>query len=130
MTMQNRVTLHYQEGKIIKGETGDFFPNKATFHLKERESGTTGEVHIASLKAVFFVKNFEGDAAYFKTNDGERVGFGKKIRVHFKDGETLVGYTQGYSPARAGFILFPADEMSNNERAFVVHDATEEIAFL
>lgn len=128
--MQNRVTLHFQGGKIVKGETGDFFPNKATFHLKVRESGETMEVDITSLKAVFFVKNFDGDAAYTKTNDGERVGFGKKIRVRFKDGETLIGYTQGYSPARAGFILFPADAKSNNERVFVVKAAAEEVAFL
>lgn len=128
--MQNRVTLHFQGGEIIKGETGDFFPNKATFHLKQREGGETMEVEVASLKAVFFVKNFDGDADYAKTNDGERIGFGKKIRVRFKDGETLIGYTQGYAPARTGFILFPADEKSNNERVFVIKAATEEVAFL
>ncbi|HKK01484.1 MAG TPA: hypothetical protein VJ955_04885 [Desulfuromonadales bacterium] len=127
--MQNRVTLHYIDGKIVKGETGDFFPNKATFHLTERDSGTTVPVDVASLKAVFFVKNFEGDAGYQKSNDGERVGCGKKIRVAFKDGETLVGYTQGYSKGRPGFILFPADENSNNDRVFIVNSATEEISF-
>ena len=128
--MQNRVTLHYQGGRIVKGETGDFFPNKATFHLKEREGGETVAVDVASLKAVFFVKSFEGDASYQKHNDGERVGFGKKIRVRFKDGETLIGYTQGYAPGRVGFILFPIDEGSNNERAFIVNAAAEEISFL
>jgi hypothetical protein len=128
--MQNRVTLHYQGGKVVKGETGDFFPSKATFHLTERESGTTMAIDVASLKAVFFVKNFAGDAAYQKSNAGERLGCGKKIRVRFKDGETLIGYTQGYSPGRVGFILFPVDEQSNNERAFVINAATEEIAFL
>lgn len=58
------------------------------------------------------------------------MGFGKKIQVRFKDGETLIGYTQGYSPARTGFILFPADEKSNNDRVFVIKAAAEEVAFL
>jgi hypothetical protein len=52
------------------------------------------------------------------------------MKVRFFDGETVVGYTLGYSPDRQGFYLTPADLQGNNERIFVVKSATEEIKFL
>jgi hypothetical protein len=60
----------------------------------------------------------------------QRVGLGKRIRVRFKDGETMVGYTQGYTPNRTGFVFFPADPESNNEKAFIVNASTENIQFI
>ncbi|NND84988.1 MAG: hypothetical protein HKN46_07540, partial [Acidimicrobiia bacterium] len=62
--------------------------------------------------------------------DADRVGLGRKVTVHFEDGETLHGYTTGYSPARAGFWVTPADPESNNERAFVVTAATTSVEFV
>jgi hypothetical protein len=55
---------------------------------------------------------------------------GRKIRVRFKDGEVLVGTTQGYQPGRPGFFLVPADPGSNIERCYVISAATDEVTFL
>lgn len=128
--MQNKVVLHYLGGELIKGRTADFFPHKDFFHLTDKENGQTQRIDVSELKAVFFVKEFEGDPAYREEQDLERRGFGRKIRVVFRDGETIIGYTQGFSPARQGFILFPGDPRSNNDRIFIVTRATEEIFFL
>jgi uncharacterized protein DUF6982 len=128
--MLNTVVLHFVNGKIQKGTTDDFFPNKDLFHFCDKESGEIKPVHVNDLKAVFFVKCFEGDSVYQERTDIERVGFGKKIRVCFKDGETQVGYTQGFSPNRAGFFVFPADPESNNDRVFVINAATDTIQFI
>jgi hypothetical protein len=88
------------------------------------------EINTIQLKAVYFVKSFEGKPDYQKRNDVERVGLGKKIKVEFKDGETLVGYTQGYAPNRDIFIVFPCDPESNNDRVFVMTKATATVAFV
>ena len=48
----------------------------------------------------------------------------------FKDGETQVGYTQGFSPSRPGFFFFPADPDGNNKRIFVVNAATSDVRFV
>jgi hypothetical protein len=64
------------------------------------------------------------------TQDVERVCLGKKIRAEFKDSEKMIGYTQGYSPNRVGFILFPSDPDSNNEKAFIINSATDNIRFI
>jgi hypothetical protein len=128
--MQNKVVLHFLGGKLAKGTTADFFPNKDFFHLTEKDTGETRRISIPGLKAVFFVKDFEGNPNYRDEQDVERHGFGRKIKVQFQDGETITGYTQGFSPARAGFVLFPSDPQSNNERIFIVNGATENIDLL
>lgn len=128
--MQNQIIVRFSNGNILKGTTADLFPNKALFHLKDNDSGALQEIGISNLKAVYFVKSFEGNPDYHEKTDIERVGLGKKIKVHFKDGETLVGYTQGYSPNRDIFIVFPCDPNCNNEKVFVVTKAADVVSFI
>ncbi|MBL0224133.1 MAG: hypothetical protein IPQ16_00700 [Geobacteraceae bacterium] len=128
--MHNQIIVRYSDGKILRGTTVDLFPNKAVFHLKDKDSGTMHEIEIVHLKSIYFVKSFEGNPGYQEKDDVERVGLGKKIKVHFKDGETLVGYTQGYTPGRNLFIVFPSDPDSNNEKVFVVAQATSSVSFV
>jgi hypothetical protein len=128
--MRNSVVVHIPGGTLLKGVTHNFFPNKEKFHLTDSETGEVREVSLAGIKAVFFVKGFEGDRDYQERTDVERTGLGKKILVNFKDGETLVGYSQGFTPGRPGFFVFPADPQSNNERIFVATEATTEVRFL
>lgn len=128
--MQNTVVVHLPGGTLLKGVTNNFFPNKDRFHLTDKDTGEVREVPLEGLKAVFFVKGFEGDRSYNERTDVERTGLGKKMQVDFKDGETLVGYSQGYTPNRPGFFLFPADPQSNNDRIFVVTAATKAARFI
>ncbi len=128
--MQNKVVTHNVTGELVKGVTNDFFPNKHFFHIKDNASGEVLEVDVSHLKAIYFVKSFEGDPAHNERDDLERSGFGKKIRIHFNDGEALIGYTQGFSPNRSGFFVFPSDPNSNNDRVFIVNSATDEINFI
>ncbi len=128
--MLNKIVIRFSDGKVMKGTTEDFFPNKDVFHLNDKESGEYREIKVSDLKAVFFVKSFEGSSEYRDRNDVERVGLGRKIRVQFNDGETMVGYTQGFSPNRGGFMLSPADPECNNDRVFIVNRATEVVHFI
>ncbi|MFZ5861976.1 MAG: DUF6982 domain-containing protein [Nitrospirota bacterium] len=128
--MQNRIVIHFGDGRIVKGSTGDFFPNKQWFHLVEKDSGKSNRIDVAKLKGIFFVKDYDGQPEYRHCNDVERSGLGKRVKVSFKDGESIVGYTSGFSPTKPGFFLFPADGNGNTEKIFVVSVATEEISFL
>jgi len=128
--VKNQVVAHYADGKLLKGWAVDFFPNKPSFHLETEGSGETVEVHVGELKAVFFVKSFEGDPSATYRSDVERTGMGKKIQVDFADTETLIGYTSGYSPTRAGFFVFPADPADNNDKVYVVTAATSAVRFV
>ena len=126
---KNKIVVAFKDNTIKKGATSDFFPNKTNFHLED-VNGEVIEVSIEDLKAIFFVKTFEGDKSYQYKYGDDIAGGGKKIKVRFFDGETVVGYTLGYSPDRHGFLLTPADLEGNNERIFVVASATEEIKYL
>jgi len=128
--MQNKVVVHDPDGPLIKGVTNNFFPNKDKFDVADDTTGEVREVPLVGLKAVFFVKSFEGDQSYQERTDVERTGFGKKIQVDFKDGETLVGYSPGFAKNRQGFFVFPADPESNNDRVYVITEATKDVRFL
>ena len=128
--MLNKIVVRYADGRVAKGTTENFFPNKLTFHLTQSGSGDRQEISVTDLKAIFFVKSFDGNPGHDERYDVERVGLGKKIKVEFMDGETLVGYTPGFSPERASFIVFPCDPDSNNEKAFVITAATKKVQFI
>jgi hypothetical protein len=125
----NKVVVKYKDKKMLKGTTSDFFPNKNQFHLNVQE-GEILDVQVEDLKAIFFVKDYEGNKDRKKAYMDELTGTGRKMQVDFSDGETIIGYTLGYSPDRQGFYLTPADEGGNNIRIFVVKSATDKVTFL
>ena len=127
----NRIVAHSRDGKLIKGTTRDFFPNRPLFHIQPVDGSAPIEVRCKTLKAAFFVKDFGGDSKRQDT-----VGFlaspaetkqGMKIAVRFKDGELLCGYSLTFSVDRDGFFMFPADARSNNIRIYVMTAATAEV---
>jgi hypothetical protein len=133
--MQNKIVVRYRDGRLIKGFTSDFMPNKDVFHVVPMDSppdAKPGTINMQELKAVFFVKDFVGNSEYDdkKYFDPAKPVSGRKIKVVFKDGETLVGTTQGYQPGRQGFFIFPADPQSNLERSYVVSAAVTSVSFL
>lgn len=127
-----KVVVHYSDGRIAKGYTNNFFPNRPVFHLKPLDSDSGVEISVRDLKAVFFVKDFAGNPAYNEKKgfDGEKPPAGRKVEVIFTDGETLVGATLGYDPGRPGFFITPPDEQSNNLRVFVVSTAVRNFRYL
>jgi hypothetical protein len=125
----NKIVARYKGGIIKKGTTSDFFPNKNLFHIKLL-NGEIMDINVEELKSIYFVKDFEGDKDRNDMYNDVVPGGGRKIRVEFSDGETLIGYSQGYSPNRQGFFVVPADTNSNNERIFVVSSATKSVTFI
>jgi len=125
----NKVVIKFKDGTVMKGSTTDFLPNKACFHLNSQNE-TVETIEVEALKALFFVKDVEGNKDYNETYQDVIQGGGKRVQVEFNDGETVVGYVLGYSPDRQGFNMTPADLNSNNERIFVVASATKSVTFL
>ena len=130
-----KVIIRYADGRILKGHTMDFFPNKPSFHVQPVELGSADkgiEVMVNQLKAVFFVKDFTGNSSHRDQKhfiEGQQVS-GRKAEVTFKDGEVIVGSTMGYDPKRPGFFFAPSDLESNNLRVYVVSSAVRGFRFL
>lgn len=119
-----RVVVRFTDGRTLKGTTHDFKPASPRFHLVPPAGGSAVEVRLEALKAVFFVRDFEGRPSRAKLRgflDAPAVtAQGKKVAVQFRDGELLCGHTMTFAPDRAGFFVFPADHDGNNLRAFVL----------
>jgi hypothetical protein len=133
--MQNKIVARFLDGRVGKGFTSDFMPTKDLFHLALNDAPAGSKpvvVALKDLKAIFFVKDFLGNKLRRDVNafDSSKPVIGKKIKVVFKDGETLVGTTQGYQSGRPGFFVMPSDAQSNIERCYVVSSATKEISFI
>jgi len=127
----NHVVAHFLDGTLLKGTTEDFSPNRPAFHLHERGRSEAVAIQCRKLKAVFFVRNLNGnperrDIPGFIQGPGE-TNMGKKVAVRFRDKEIIFGYTLTYTRERNGFFLTPADPGSNNLRVYVLTAATLEV---
>jgi hypothetical protein len=121
-----RAVARYADGRVLKGYA-DFDPEQASLRLiplGEPEAGAV-EIAVRDLKALFFVRTFEGDPGHDESKDlyQPRPPGTRKVRVVFRDGEELVGYTRRLDRYAAGLFFTPLDPRSNNLRVFAVLDA-------
>jgi hypothetical protein len=128
----NRIVAHRCDGTLVKGSTRDFLPTRDLFHVEPPGGGSPVAVRLSELKAIFFVRDYDGSPEHRDRNafDPARPVAGRRIRVVFADGEVMVGTTQGYQPGRTGFFVVPADTRANTERCFVVAAATRDVTLL
>ncbi len=126
------VVAHFKEGTIKKGYTKSFAFFREVFDFTEVNPRTEEDIEkvmirLEDLKALFYVKEFEGNPDYQPRNDVERHGFGDRVEVTFHDNETLVGYTPNYREDNNGFILYPADPGSNNQIVAVIRSSIQSV---
>jgi hypothetical protein len=126
----NKVAIRYRDGRVEKGTTHDFRPGKPVFHIEPPGDGGVTEIRTDDLKAIFFVKDFAGRSDYSESKvfpETPERSKGRRIAVLFADGELLTGYTLAYDAQRPGFFIMPTDEMSNNDRVYVVRSAVKDV---
>lgn len=126
------VVARFTDGRVVKGTTHDFAPHKTSFHLcvVDDPSAKALVVPLGALKALFFVRTFQGNPKYVDNlalDDAK--GPGRKIVVTFADGEVICGLTSGYSKDKPGFFVVPVDPKGNNSRIFVVAASVKSIAW-
>lgn len=128
--MPNQVVARFMDGRVIKGQCFDFSAMKPVCHIQQAGQAAT-EVVLRELKALFFVKDLQGDPQHQEAKTlepGDRRGAGARpMEVQFRDGEVLVGFVTGYSAERPYFFMAPADAASNNMRILVNRGAVESV---
>ena len=121
----DNVVARYVDGRVLKGRTADFSSERPTFTLVPLGDADTAEpidVRLDDLKAVFFVKDFDGDSEYTEWKQFVEPRLGVKVALKFTDGEVMVGARLPLDTTN-GFFLFPADHGSNNDKVFVIRAA-------
>jgi hypothetical protein len=137
---QERSVVRFNDGSILKGYLRVFSPDIDEVVLREVETDEVRTLRVDDMKAVFFVKSFEGDFDYReKKSYGIRKPTGNRVFVKFKDGERLVGFLDGKVPWEKGFFLsrkendgkgfflLPVDEDTNNIKVFVISSSVDDV---
>jgi hypothetical protein len=126
--MRKKTVVRFKDKTMLKGVIVDFSPFYNHFKL-ELVNGDVVTVDIDKIKAIFFVKTFEGDKKYEYKYDDELYWVGDKIIFQFNDGEKMVGYTQHLDFSPKGFFITPADLKGNNNYVFASRTAIESMSF-
>ena len=129
----HKLVVRFVDGPLLKGYSRDFLPARGHFHIYESPNAVAASpvlVPIGHLKAVFFVRDFAGNARYVENKTADRRGHGRMVAVTFVDDELLIGLTLNYRSDGAGFIVTPCDDKSNNLRIFVSNRAVRHVKFL
>jgi hypothetical protein len=121
------MVLKFLDGSVMKGFGSVISPGEAILEFKDLEE----KIHWVELKKVkgaFYVKSFEGTGV--KAQAGRQTytfSSGQKVRVTFKDGETMEGFVNDVTrlPQAAGFYVVPADPVTNNIRVWVNREAVQ-----
>jgi hypothetical protein len=128
--MSKHVVARYQDGRVLKGTSLDVDPNRLIFHLRPAD-GPAIQVNLSDLKALFFVRNLNGDAArddqQILDPDDPRSRGSAIVRLGFADGETITGLTIAWPPRKQFFFVVPVDTGINNVRILVNRDAVTAI---
>lgn len=142
-----KVVAHRRDGKLVKGHTDVVAVADLEALIQQQpvalprlimvrlvESRKTVSVPLKSLKALFFVKSFEGRKEYkeIKFFEAHPMIEGLWARLKFYDNESIEGVARNsldllVSP---GFFLKPPDPQSNNEILYVVKAALSEFQVL
>ena len=126
--MKDKIVVRFKDKTLLKGEITQFFPYYGVFKL-ELLNGRALTVDIDKIKAIFFVKSFEGDKKYTYKYEDDLSWAGDKILLKFNDGEKIVGYTTQLNDSSFGFFITPADVKGNNEYIFASKSSIESMAF-
>jgi hypothetical protein len=138
-SLENRkVILRFIDGKMLKGYIRDLKVAEEYLYLED-ESAHQLKVRLKELKAIFYVKRFEGVRSHQEKKDAPALSPGtKRVFVKFKDGETIMGRIEGEAPWQRGafretmkeraFTIVPLDEDGNNTRIVVVTTAVQDVA--
>lgn len=128
------------DGGLVKGYVGHLSPGDEAVTL-EKESSGTRTFAMNELKAIFFVRTFEGERSHIERKTfATPVSLGKRVFVKFKDGKCMTGYIEGGIPWEkgfflepnkgSGFFLIPADGDSNNVKVFVVASSVWDVTVM
>lgn len=132
---RQRLVVHQKDGHVHYGVCYALKPNTEGFHLhlmdrRGRPLKRTRYFSFAELKAVFYVKSFDGSAVAeaAETPDNAWRPEGSALVIEFQDGEVLEGHChRTYRPGDARFYLIPDDPASNNLGVLVERSAVKTV---
>jgi len=115
----HRVVVHTVEGQVKRGQLAD--PDLGADRLSLlAQAGAAPELLPADrVRAIFFMLG---------ANESPAAPSGLKVRVTFRDGRQVAGFSPDYDPQSAGFFMVPADTRTNTARIWVYRKAVRQVS--
>jgi hypothetical protein len=126
---KKKVVVRLKDKTLLKGKISNFSRSLDSFEV-ELLNGNLEVVDIDNIKAIFFVKSFEGNKKHQYKYKDELLWEGDKLSLTFADGEKVVGYTQHLDfISNRGLLITPADVNGNNKHIFASKSAINSMLF-
>jgi hypothetical protein len=115
---EHRVILHTMEGGVKRGSIrdADLAGEQVVLHTGAE---ATESIPRGRVKAVFFML-----APGSRSPPTE----GSKVRVTFRDGRQVAGFSKDFRKPGVGFFVVPADNRTNTERIFIYRHSVSGVA--
>jgi hypothetical protein len=115
---EHRVILHTLEGQVKRGAIRDADLGADTVALESTAGAAPERIPRMRVKAIFFML-----PAGTKAPNPD----GQKVRVTFKDGRQVAGFSKDHKAGGTGFFVVPADNRTNTSRIFIFRHSVQAI---
>jgi hypothetical protein len=114
----HRVVVHTIEGLVKRGVLDDPDLFAPVLSLAQQPGAPGEEIAAEKVKAIFFM-----------LSPGEKppAAEGRKVRVTFRDGRQIAGFSPDYRDDGIGFFMIPADTKTNTGRIWVFRAAVRQL---
>jgi hypothetical protein len=114
----HRVVVHTVEGQVKRGVLEDADLAAASLGLCPQPGGAPELVGTDKVKAIFFM---------LSPGETPPAAQGKKVRVTFRDGRQIAGFSPDYDEIGAGFFMVPGDTRTNTGRIWVYRASVKQV---
>ncbi len=115
----HRVVIHTADGQVKRGTVSDLALDAGEVLVACQAGGAAEAVPVENIKAIFFM---------LPPGDPPPSAEGKKVRVTFRDGRQVAGFSSDYAPERPGFFMVPADARTHTARIWVYRTAVRQVS--
>jgi len=113
------VIIHTVEGQVKRGVIRDVDLMEQAIPLEQQAGFAPEQIPTERVKAIFFMSQ----AGVRPPSPS-----GQKIRVTFRDGRQVAGFSDDYTGSDLGFFIVPADTRTNTARIYVFRSSVQGIA--
>lgn len=114
----HRVVVHTSDGQVKRGTLRDAALDGPQLELLSQPGGACEPLPAERVKAIFFM---------LATGEPPPAPQGKKVRVTFRDGRQVAGYSPDYAPERVGFFMVPSDTRTHTARIWVYRASVRQV---
>ena len=115
----HRVVVHTLEGQVKRGFIENADLAAAALDLAAAQGGPIEPVATANVKAIFFM---------LAPGEQPAAPHGSRVRVTFRDGRQVAGFSPDYREGAFGFYMIPADARTSTGRIWVYQAAVKQVA--